>query len=59
MGRFEAMNRNGVGSVANLKEEGMWGTLKDFERSGIGRSKGRMGGGRKDKNHRGGEEIGR
>jgi hypothetical protein len=45
------VNRNGVGSVADLKEKRMWGTLKDFERSGIGRSKGRMVGRRKDKNH--------
>jgi hypothetical protein len=51
MGRFEAMNRNGVGSVADLKEKRMWGTLKDFERPGIGRSKGRMVGRRKDKDH--------
>jgi hypothetical protein len=38
MGRFEAMNRNGVGSVADLKKKRMWGTLKNFERTGIGRS---------------------
>ncbi len=59
MGRFEAMNRNGVGSVADLKKKRMWGTLKDFERSGIGRSKGRMVGRGKDKNHWGCEEISR
>ncbi len=36
------MNRNGVGSVADLKKKRMWGTLKNFERTGIGRSKRRM-----------------
>ncbi len=59
MGRLEAMNRNGIGSVADLKEKGMWGTLKDFERPSIGRGTGRMRGGRKDKNHRGCEEVSR
>jgi hypothetical protein len=53
------MNRNGIRSVADLKEKGMWRTLNDFERPSIGRSKGRMSGGRKDKNHRGCEEVSR
>jgi hypothetical protein len=51
VGRFKALNRNGIGGGSNLEKEGMWRTFEDFERPRIRGREGWMGGRREDKNH--------
>ncbi len=59
VGRLEAVDRNGIRFVTDLKEKGMGRPLEDFKRPSVGGSKGRMGGRGKDENHREGEKIDR
>jgi hypothetical protein len=57
MGRFEAMNGNGVSSGPNLEAKGMRKALKDFKGTFVKGGQGRMGWWRQDKNVRGIEEV--
>jgi hypothetical protein len=49
MGRFEAVDGNGICLVADLKEKGMGRSLEDLKGTGVRGSKGRMGGGARTK----------
>ncbi len=57
IGRLEAVDRDSVGSVADLELEGERRAAKDFEWAGIGRGERWVGGRGAHKNHRGGEEL--
>jgi hypothetical protein len=59
MGRFEAVDGNGIRFVADLKEKGMGRSLEDLKVTGVRWSKGGVGGRGEDKNHWEGEKIDR
>jgi hypothetical protein len=58
IGWLEAVNRDGVGFVADLKLEGEWSAAKDLEGACVRGGEWWVGGGGANENERGGEELG-